>query len=229
MQTDGVVVVNVTGNPDEAVALTVNGDSIAVRSASGAKVIVWLAFVTVKFRSTDAAGAYTVSPGWLACTLHVPAATSAMSEPSAPLDVHTAGVVVVNVTGNPDDAVALTVNGDCDASRVASVPKVMLCGARVTLKLRTTGAAALNVASPAWSASTVHVPTATSAIVAPFAPPAVQIAGVVVVKVTGSNDVEIAVTVTGDCATDLSANVPNVMACELFEMMKLCETCGAAS
>ena len=34
-----------TGNPDEAVALTVNGDAASVRSASAPKLIVWLATV----------------------------------------------------------------------------------------------------------------------------------------------------------------------------------------
>ena len=38
-------------------------------------------------------------------------------------------------------------------------------------------------------------------------------AGVVVVKTTGSNDDDVALTVTGDCSTDLLASVPNVIAC----------------
>ena len=143
--------------------------------------------------------------------------------------MHTAGVVVVNETGSPDDAVAVTVNGDCNALRAASEPNEMLCGARVTLKLRTTDAAALNVSSPAWSAWTVHVPTAISVIVAPFAPPAVHTAGVVVVNVTASSEVDVAVTVTGDCVSDLSASVPNVIVCELFDTPKLCDTSGAGS
>ena len=35
-----------TGNPDDAVALTVNGDATSVRSASAPKLIDWLAAVT---------------------------------------------------------------------------------------------------------------------------------------------------------------------------------------
>lgn len=37
-----------TGRPDEAVALTVNGGSLAILSASGPNAIVWLAFATVR-------------------------------------------------------------------------------------------------------------------------------------------------------------------------------------
>jgi hypothetical protein len=44
VHTVAVVVVNVTANPDEAVALTVTGDCANVLSASAAKVIVWVAF-----------------------------------------------------------------------------------------------------------------------------------------------------------------------------------------
>ena len=49
-----------------------------------------------------------------------------MVAPLAPPEVQTAGVDVVKVTVSPDDAVALTVNGDCARVRAASVANVMV-------------------------------------------------------------------------------------------------------
>ncbi len=46
--------------------------------------------------------------------------------PLVPLDVHTDGVVVENVTARPDDAVALTVNGDCGIVWLDSDPNVIV-------------------------------------------------------------------------------------------------------
>jgi len=53
---DGVVVVNVTGRSELAVALTVTGDWLSLRFASGPKEIVWLAFCAVTFANTSVAG-----------------------------------------------------------------------------------------------------------------------------------------------------------------------------
>ncbi len=149
--------------------------------------------------------------------------------PFVPLAVHTAGVVVVKVTARPDDAVAPTVTGDCETVRAPSGPKAIDCAARVTVKLRVTGAAAFTVSLPGWSASTVHTPAVTSAIVVPFVPPAVHTVGVVVVKMTARSAEEVAATVTGDCNTDLSASAPNVIACAAFDTPKLCDTVGAGA
>jgi len=57
---------------------------------------------------TGVAGAYVELPDWLALTEQVPAAI-AVTIPAE--KVHTAVVVEVYVTGNPDEAVALKVNG----------------------------------------------------------------------------------------------------------------------
>ncbi len=65
--------------------------------------------------------------------------------------------------------------------------------------------------SPAWSASTVHVPAETSVIVAPFVPPAVQTSGVVVVNVTVSPDDAVATAVTGESARVTSGSALNVI------------------
>ena len=51
-------------------------------------------------------------PAWLATTVQVPAATRVIVAPFVPPEVHTEGVVVVKLTVNPDEAVALTVTGD---------------------------------------------------------------------------------------------------------------------
>ena len=52
---------------------------------------------------TTAAAEYTALPDWLAVTVQVPGATSAML---VPLTLQTPGVVDANVTVKPDDAVA---------------------------------------------------------------------------------------------------------------------------
>ena len=93
-----------------------------------------------------------------------------MVAPFVPPEAQTSSVVVVNVTASPDDAVAPTVTGDCCAVWAAIGPKVMVCGATVTLKLRVSAGAALKVSLPAWSACTVHTPVPTSRIEAPFVP-----------------------------------------------------------
>ena len=60
-----------------------------------------------------------------------------------PLTVHTEDVVVLKVTGNPDDEVALTVTGDWANLLLANAPKVIVCVAFDTVKPRVTlGAAA---------------------------------------------------------------------------------------
>ena len=47
VQTAGVVVENVTGSPDVAVALTVKEPLPTIRSGSGPNVMVWLTFVDI--------------------------------------------------------------------------------------------------------------------------------------------------------------------------------------
>ena len=64
---------------------------------------------------------------------------------------------------------------------------------------------------PAWSARTVQVPVATSAIVAPFVPPDVHTVGVVVENVTVRPDDAVAPTTIGDCANVTFAKAPNVI------------------
>ena len=65
--------------------------------------------------------------------VQVPTATSVTV---LPLTAHTGAVSDANVTGNPDDAVALTVNGAAPRTRSTKAANTMVCGVSdVTLKL----------------------------------------------------------------------------------------------
>src|SRR5262245_43816104 len=97
---------NVTGKPDEAVALTLKGGSPKRLFGSTPKAIVWLAFRIEIDCCTAGAALNVASPAWLATTAQVPAAlivTVAPAIEQAPL--------ALNVTGKPDEAVALTLKG----------------------------------------------------------------------------------------------------------------------
>ena len=79
-------------------------------------------------------------PAYVAWILHVPTATSI----TVALDtVHTGGVVEPKLTGKPEDAVALTVNGAVPYASFESAPKVMVWLDCVTWKLWLTGVAAV--------------------------------------------------------------------------------------
>jgi hypothetical protein len=129
VQTPGVVVRKLTGKPEEAVALTVTGDWGKVLFASGAKLIVCVALVTAKLRYTGGAGRYLALPTWSAATLQVPAARNVSVAPLAPPELQTRGVLVAKLTANPEDAVAMTMTGDCRGVLLASGPKLIVWGA----------------------------------------------------------------------------------------------------
>jgi hypothetical protein len=63
--------------------------------------------------------------------------------------VHTDGVVDENDTGRPEEAVAVTVTGDCTNDLSANAPNVIVCDAVDTVKLCGTVTAAAYVAFPA--------------------------------------------------------------------------------
>src|SRR4051794_13786016 len=65
-------------------------------------------YPTVKLRTIGVAACQTLVPGWLAVMLQVPAAPSVTV---VPVTVHTVEVEELNVTGSPEEAVALTVDG----------------------------------------------------------------------------------------------------------------------
>jgi hypothetical protein len=79
--------------------------------------------VICKLRSTSGAAAYVAFPDCAPRIVQVPIATSVTV---SPLTVHTETVCDENVTGNPDDAVALTVKGLSLSARSLSAPNVIV-------------------------------------------------------------------------------------------------------
>ena len=165
-----------------------------------------------------------VLPAWSAWMVHVPALSNATD---VPLAEQTAGVVVENVTGSADDAVAATDVGDCNIVALAKAAKVIVWSAAVTVKVCWTGGAGLNVALPAWSAWMVQVPAASSDTDEPVTE---HTAGVVVENVTAMPDDAVAPTVTGDCNIVALAKAANVIVwfSTTGLIVKLCCTGGAA-
>ena len=111
VQTAGVFLVKLTGKPDEALALNAKGGSPSCLSVGLAKVILWSLFcglVTAKDCATGGAGLKNSLPGWAAWIVQVPVVISVTV---LPLTVQTAGVSEAKLTGKPEEAVALTVNG----------------------------------------------------------------------------------------------------------------------
>src|SRR5438445_4147884 len=101
--------------------------------------MVWLAFVTWKLWLTCLYTTLFLSPACVARMVQVPTATSVTVEPDT---VQTEVVCELKLTGKPELAVALTVNGALPNNRFASAPKVMVWLACVTWKLWLTGIAA---------------------------------------------------------------------------------------
>ncbi len=108
--------------PEEAAAEMSKSASPKVFAASAPKVMVWLAFVTVKDRSTSGAAARLPSPGCEALTVQVPVAKMVTVLPPTE---QTAGVVELKLTASPEEAVALTTNGASPKVLFESVLKVI--------------------------------------------------------------------------------------------------------
>ena len=126
---------NVTGSPDDAVAAAVTGEAMIDVAVRAGKEIVWAALLTMNVRLTSGAAANVALPGWEATTVQLPAATRVIVLPLVRLyrlDVQTSGVVVVNATANPDDAVPATVTGVWISVFVASVPNEIVCASRTS-------------------------------------------------------------------------------------------------
>jgi hypothetical protein len=141
VQVDGVFEEKLTGRPDEAVAETVNGGVPYGLLVKGANVMVCASFVIWKAWLTGVAAAKVALPGCDALMEQLPVVTSVTVLPET---VHVVGVFEEKLTGKPDDAVAVTVNGGVPIGRFGSGLKVMVCGVvpTVTWKLRVTGVAA---------------------------------------------------------------------------------------
>ena len=80
-------------------------------------------------------------PACSAWTVHVPAPSNVIVAPLVPPAVHTAGVVVLNVTANPELAAAVADTGDCNVVWFAIALNVIDCVTCDTVKLRSTGGA----------------------------------------------------------------------------------------
>jgi hypothetical protein len=139
VHTAGVVDEKLTGSPDDALPLTVNGAPPYAWFESAAKVMVWLPCVTWNPWLTAVAAAQFALPAWAAWRVQAPTAPSVTVAPDT---VHTAGVVDEKLTGSPDDALPLTVNGAAPNARLDSPPKVIVWLPCVTWKLWLTGVAA---------------------------------------------------------------------------------------
>jgi hypothetical protein len=77
--------------------------------------------VTLNARVTVGAASYTSLPGWLAVIVHVPAPFNITREPAT---LHTP--CALNVTANPEEAVALTVNACVFRARFSKGAKLIV-------------------------------------------------------------------------------------------------------
>jgi energy-converting hydrogenase Eha subunit G len=157
---------------------------------SAAKVMVWLACVTWKLWLTGVAAAQLALPDWEALMVQVPAATRVTVVPDR---VQADGVAEANVTVRPEEALALTANGDEPKCWLDKGPKAMVWAPGVTWKVWLTGVAADQLALPGWLAWMVQAP---AAAIVTVVPDTVQV-GVVAAKATAKPELAVAVTANG--------------------------------
>jgi hypothetical protein len=185
--------VKLTVKPASDVAVTAKFAAVESLSANGPKVIACTSIDNI-LRETLVAAAYVVPPftppPWAATTVHVPG-VSRWTNPALET-VHTADVVVLNVTLRPDDAVATTEKSASVDITLAGCVKVIVCAVGAILVIVnedvTLDAAAHNVvpsSPPGWLATIVHVPAPTTVNVEPLT---VHLVGVLEVYVSGKPD-----------------------------------------
>jgi hypothetical protein len=99
-----------TANPDDAVAVTVyvGPATTAPTGAVEVNVIVWLFLLTANDCAACGAAFQFPSPAWLASITQVPEAVNDTVDPAIE-QTDDAVASIVNVTGRPDDAVAVSV------------------------------------------------------------------------------------------------------------------------
>ena len=164
VQTPVVREAKLTVRPEDAVALNVGGGAVMVWAGSELKVIVWLASNTEKLWLTGVAAAHCGGlPPCEAWMVQVPVATRVTVEPDT---VQTAVVSEAKLTARPEEAVALTVNGEVPIVWLGRRVKVIVWVIR-TLKLCTTGTAGAYVELPGCMAQMPQVPADTSVTVTP--------------------------------------------------------------
>jgi len=107
----------------------------------------------------------------------------------------TVGVRLVNETVRPELTVAERAMGTVLNGTVGKAAKLIVCAARLTVKLWVTGGAAAKLPLPFWLAWTEQIPPEMMARVVPVA---AQTAGVEVAKATGRPEEEVAESVMGE-------------------------------
>jgi hypothetical protein len=117
---------------DTACQASVDGDTVRLNcslppsapSADAARASVTVGSTTAKLCVTAAAACHCASPGCVACTVQVPAASSLAV---APITVHTDGVWLVSVTASPDVVVAVRGTEPTESACVATAANVSVC------------------------------------------------------------------------------------------------------
>ena len=137
--------------------------------------------------------------------MHVPGVSNVSVDPAT---VHTASVVEVNTTFNPEVDVAAISNGGVPSAWLLRDAKVMDCDPGLTAKLRVTMGAGAKLLLPGWLAVMEHVPAARTVTVVPTT---VQTGCVFEAKETGSPEEAVAANWNGEVPTVTSARGPNVM------------------
>ena len=140
------VAVKLTGNPEVAVALILKSGSPNVLFASGPNVIVWSAFAMLKLCGTFAAALKFASPACEAVIVQAPAPVRCTVPGDALVTVHCP--LAPKLTGNPEDAVALTKKSGSPNVLFASAPNVIVWLALliVSVKLASVAVPQLSVA-----------------------------------------------------------------------------------
>src|SRR6202000_643934 len=128
-----------TGKPDEAVAVSVIGESPKVAGAKALKVIVCASWPTVNPWLTLTAGEKLPLPACEAVMLAVPAPTIVKVLPET---VATAVLSLLYDTGKPDEAVAVSVIGESPKVAGAKALNVIVCASFPTVNDWLTGVAA---------------------------------------------------------------------------------------
>ena len=162
-------------------------------------------------------------PAWLATMVQVPAATSVSV---VPLTVQVLGVVELKVTARPELALAASGGGGVPRVWLPGEAKVMVCDAFATVMTRDTVTAAAKMLLPAWLASMMQVPAATSVSVVPLAE---QVLGVVEAKLTGRPELELATNAAGALPSVWLPGEAKVMVCAAAEIVKTRDTVAAAA
>jgi len=121
-QTEAVVDAKLTGRPDEAVALTVNGAVPYVAVGMDGKVIAWGRRVTEKL-CVAATEPYCELPACVALMVQVPTSSKLAVFPET---VQIEGVEEAKLTGSPDETVALRLTDPVTSVEVGIATKLMV-------------------------------------------------------------------------------------------------------